>query len=302
MKVLKPRFEIIPQESGITGMFKHIETCGRVCYKSENKITETSHEDFLQMLLKKNHTAVFEHGTVYLVIPGFRGSLGKFYIDNKYSTVTRIKPPDNVEYMGDDYYVTTNYRVLAQKYRGSEDLQYYCTPTKHHEKRYTVKFICDRGISHEYVRNRGKNGNGFAQESTRYCNYSKAKSNNEISIIHPCWMDYPVPETSFDNFKRYCFQIGSNGKAIGEFWEDLDYWLFANMACEFSYINLIRLGWSAQKARSVLPTDLKTELIITATISDWEHFFYLRCDSSAHPQARELAIPLQEEFIKLNYL
>lgn len=123
----------------------------------------------------------------------------------------------------------------------------------------------------------------FAQESTRYCNYSKNKFNNELTFIIPCWN---------------CIKTGTyNG--VDKF--DGDYFEHSLREAEFYYFKLLELGWTPQQARAVLPNALKTELVMTGFVSDWKDFFKLRCDSSAHPQARELAIPLKEEFIKRGY-
>ena len=114
----------------------------------------------------------------------------------------------------------------------------------------------------------------FAQESTRYCNYSKDKFGNEITYILPCW------EMQKDEEELFLMQLEQ---------------------AQNVYNALISSGWKPQQARAILPNALKTELVMTGFISDWSHFFKLRCDSAAHPQARELAIPLKEEFIKRGY-
>lgn len=165
MRIIKPSFEIWDQEEGLEGVYKQIERAGRVCYKSEDKITEGSAKEFVERMIKSGHGAMLEHGTVYLRIPyGTMDDAGEFsnehivarYVDNPYSIVN-----DNIE---DDYwYVTSNYRVIIENgWLG--DLKHLCEPTEFHEERITVKFICDRGVSHEFVRHRVFS---FAQESTR---------------------------------------------------------------------------------------------------------------------------------------
>jgi thymidylate synthase (FAD) len=222
-------------------------------------------------MVNSGHGAMLEHGTVYLKFDNTRKwvseysledstYMGSFFTNNKYSKVNQV---------GDMMYVTTNYRVLVENNR-LDYLRYICEPTEHHEKRVTVKFICDRGVSHEFVRHRVSS---FAQESTRYCNYSKDKFGNEITCILPPW----ELEGSYLEFE-----------------EDLK-------VIESIYFKWLNKGWKAQEARYFLPTGIKTELVMTGFISDWEHFFKLRCHSTAHPQARELAIPLREEFIKREY-
>lgn len=310
MKLIKPSFEIIKQDSGITGLMQHIERCARTCYKSEDKITEESAPKFIDMLINRGHTAMLEHGTVYLVVldslpGGFGGpatedeqNILEFYYNNAYSEVVE-------QYIGMgayQYHITTNYRVLLQNDR-LKDLEYQCEPTEYHEKRITVKFICDRGVTAEYNRHRI---NSIAEMSTRYVAFDRDKFGGELSIIHPCWIPDSQLEMNRKNsptltdLKGYCDAI-SNQTDMDTF-SVIDYWLFANFACEYAYLNLRRLGWQAQQARIVLPLDLQTELVHTATVSQWEGFFKLRCAADAHPQARELAIPLQEEFKNLGYL
>jgi thymidylate synthase (FAD) len=302
MKLIKPSFEIWEQEAGLNGVFRQIERAGRVCYKSEDKISENTYKEFVDRMIKSGHGAMLEHGTVYLKC--------KTYISNLY-----IHPEDGQEedsndlckYFDSPYskmyddgewiYVTTNYRVLVEN-NWLDDLQYICEPTEFHEKRYTVKFICDRGVSHEFVRHRVMS---FAQESTRYCNYSKDKFGNEITYILPPWMD--DKQLGEQNSQELLIQIGSLSNPTYS-QEDLNelYFLFGLASSEVQYFNLIDNGWKPQEARAVLPNSLKTELVVTGFASDWEHFFKLRDAGSAHPQARELAQPLHEEFIKRNYI
>lgn len=135
----------------------------------------------------------------------------------------------------------------------------------------------------EFVRHRVFS---FAQESTRYCNYSKDKFGNELTFIIPCWTN--LGEGSYNDISDL---IHTDAVFINSICDAEDY-----------YLGLLNEGWTPQQARAVLPNALKTELVMTGFISDWEHFFDLRCDKAAHPQARELAIPLQEEFIKRGYI
>lgn len=191
-------------------------------------------------------------------------------------------------------YVTMNYRHVVEN-GWLEDLQYQCNPTEYHEKRISVRFICDRGISHELVRHRVFS---FAQESTRYCNYSKDQFGNELTFIIPCW----ILENKF--FRDNDFSIETNIKDVftGGDYSDLYSYFKILQEIENSYFKLLDYKWQPQQARAVLPNSLKTEIIMTGFVSDWKHFFDLRCDKAAHPQMRELAIPLQEEFIKLNLI
>ena len=161
MRLIKPSIEILEQEPGIQGIYKQIEKAGRTCYKSENLITEDSAEKFVNMIKDRQHTAMLEHGTVYLSCSDAEFIyLGLRYECNNYSNVVweEFAPGYRTR-----VYITTNYRVLYEN-NWLDDLKYLCEPTEYHEKRITVKFICDRGVSHEFVRHRVFS---FAQESTR---------------------------------------------------------------------------------------------------------------------------------------
>lgn len=277
MRIIKPSFEIWDQEEGLEGVYKQIERAGRVCYKSEDKITETSAREFVERMIRSGHGAMLEAGTIYLRYD-FKAredsnrvacNLWSKYKENIYSKAVQAQPILGV--LDGFVAITTNYRVLVEN-NWLDDLQYICEPTEFHEKRYTVKFICDRGVSHEFVRHRVMS---FAQESTRYCNYSKDKFNNECIFIQPPWLD--DIETNLD------------------FKDSLEH-------SEAAYFALIKRGWKPQQARNVLPNALKTELVMTGFASDWEHFFKLRDAGSAHPQAYELAHPLHMEFLRRGYI
>ena len=152
MKIIKPSFKIIGQAPGIGGMYKQIEMAGRTCYKSEDKITEDSAKEFVDRMIKSGHGAMLEHGTIYLHSTG--QELKKYY-SNKYSIVKYFsKNHVDEKHRGNDgWYVTTNLRVLVEN-DWMDDLQYLCEPTEYHERRITVKFVCDRGVSHEFVRHK----------------------------------------------------------------------------------------------------------------------------------------------------
>ena len=273
MKLIKPSYEILPQSSGLEGIFKQIEVAGRTCYKSENKITTDSAKGFVERMIASGHGAMLEHGTVYLTIYPHDAITGYKYRDNKYSKYfeRRIKEEPTPEVTK---YITTNYRVLVEN-SWLDDLEYAYEPTVFHEKRVSVKFICDRGVSHEYVRHRVFS---FAQESTRYCNYSKDKFSNELTFIEPLWLIR-----------------GKDNNQTATFLDTMHF-------IEDSYLLLLKENWSPQQARAILPNSLKTELIMTGFVSDWKHFFELRDAETAHPQARELAKPLHEEFIKNGWI
>ena len=295
MKLIKPSFEIWEQEPSLEGVFKQIERAGRVCYKSEDKIAEGTAKAFVDRMIASDHGAMLEHGTVYLkcktevinmCIHPEDGEEEYFNELEKYEYNSYSVTNDDGEYL----YVTTNLRVLVEN-DWVDDLQYQCEPTEYHEKIITVKFICDRGVSHEFVRHRVFS---FAQESTRYCNYSRDKFGNECTFIIPPWTEfkegnYPI---SWDGLYGSCNTL-----------VEYDSWFFWHLAlAERDYFKLLEKGWIAQQARAVLPNSLKTELVMTGTIEQWKGFFKLRDASSAHPQAYELAHPLHEEFIKRGYV
>lgn len=190
MKTIQAGFELLSEIDG-TKILKHIERCGRICYKSEGRITENSHLQFVKGIVSRGHEAVIEHASV------------------------------------------------------------------------SVKFIVDRGVSHEIVRHRMAS---YCQESTRYCNYAGDKFGEEITVIAPCF-----------------FEKGSDACSA---------WETACLAAEKQYFALLKEGRTPQEARAVLPTSLKTELIMTANLREWRHFFKLRTPRAAHPQMREVAIPL----------
>lgn len=175
MKLIKPSFEIIEQLPGEEGIYKQIELAGRVCWKSENKITEDSYKNFIEMLKSKQHLSVLEHGTVYLkydIIEHRSMNMANKYYFNKYSKAVIGHEPLH-GYETPEYKerfnghtcacITTNYRVLVEN-NWLDDLKYLCEPTENHQKRITVRFILDRAIANEFVRHRVFS---FAQESTR---------------------------------------------------------------------------------------------------------------------------------------
>lgn len=196
MKIIKPSVEFMHPVDG-EAIMKHLEACGRVCYKSEDRIEDGTANAFLRGIIKRGHEAVLEHARI------------------------------------------------------------------------SVKFICDRGVSHEIVRHRMAS---YCQESTRYCNYGGEKFGNEITVIEPFYLVGPDRENRYALWKNSC------------------------QAAEMAYTFMLDLGCSPQEARAVLPNSLKTELVMTANIREWRHFLRLRCSKAAHPQMREVAIPLLQMF------
>ena len=289
MKLVKPEFQIIePTGYTIDDIYKSIELAGRVSHKSEDKITETSAKDFVGRMLNMKHLATCEFGTVYLYAHSMYDLDIEKYRQNPYSKAI---------WNNNGHYISTNYRTLVEN-NWLDDLKYLCEPTEYHHKRYTVKYICDRAIANEIVRHRKFS---FLQESTRYCLYSSNKFNNELTFIIPCWfeeMNQGIIKFEEGLYKdTYCFQFteGNKGKSCS-------IWYNAMREAEEHYIELINLGWKAEEARNILPLSLKTELYMCGFTEDWEQFFKLRTTSNAHPQAKELAIPLKEEFIKRGYI
>lgn len=302
MKLINPKAELPLQQPGLEGVYKQIELAGRTCYKSEDKITENSAKPFVDRMIKSNHLAMLEHGTVYLEflceqpikITHSDGTSNVYDNTEIYNTLVNKYTKNSYSKVNERYtglggyavYITTNLRVLVEN-GWLDDLKYICEPTEYHEKRYTFKLTTSIGVSREFNRHRV---NSIAEESTRYCNYSKDKFGGEINITKPFWIsEGEYAGIGYDLFK-YCYAI-SQHKDQDEF-TDIDYWLFANLADEYSYMNLLRLGWTPQQARIVLPLDTKTELVHTAFASDWKHFFDLRYfgkTGAPHPNMVELA-------------
>ena len=272
MKLIRPSVEIRVQGAGEDGMFEHIEWAGRHCYKSHDKVTSDSAKKFVANIAKSGHGSVLEHGTIYLTIPQEDTHVVFTIMSLPYTKMRQC--PDM------SHAVTTNLRVI-EEHQKQYLLKYRTEPTEHHEKRITAKFVCDRGVSHEFVRHRSMS---LSQESQRYCNYNRDKFGGQITFIQPLWWD-----------------VASDAKA--DFKEAL-------LKAEASYIRAVmawderkpdkrfRTGFkgnplSPQMARMILPNATKTELIMTGFESDWKHFFELRCSPAAHPDARYLADKLK---------
>lgn len=318
MKIIKPKFEILEQrynkETLLEDMFKHIEICGRTCYKSEDKITKDSYKKFIEDLESKEHGAMLEHGTVYLTIPlgtpiddpqyMWKFDIAKFFMSNKYSKVKEktINKNVDVEIKGYGmrtqasahfYFITTNWRVIFEnrdkllpKYFSNQFnikteslkdsvLEWITEPTEEHEKRYTVRFTYHLAVARDINRHRVQS---IGEESTRYCNYSKDKFGNELNIIEPVFFsNLTKKRINSENqwsLKTMCRLIAQGRENE---MDDIDMWRFVNLACEFGYkYNVDIFKWTPQKASLMLPLDTKTESIHTAFASDWIHFFNLR--------------------------
>lgn len=149
MKLIKPSFEILEQGPGLEGIYEAIERAGRTCYKSERKEGTTA-KDFVDKMIASGHTAMLEHGTVYLDFPF---DLDSYYNEVSEGTKYRENPYSKVKHENTSLYVTTNLRVLVEN-GWLDDLKYVCEPTEHHKRRVTVRFTTDRGVSHEFVRHK----------------------------------------------------------------------------------------------------------------------------------------------------
>lgn len=258
-------------KNSLQDAFVDIERAGRVCYKSEDKITSTSAETFVQRMIKSNHTAMLEHGTIYLTVPIETSNVVSFYESNKYSKTVVDK--NSTEFI----YITTNYRVIVENNR-EDDLQYITNPTAYHEKRISVKFTTNRQVSHELVRHRTFS---FAQESTRYCNYTKDKFGSELTFI-----DYsPSIKELNNNVPNFLTNLTKYMLKV----------LFRKI--EKLYFCLIKTGWKPQQASLVLPFGIKTEIVMTGFESDWKHFMNLRYyekTGAVHPMMKDLTNKLHE--------
>lgn len=271
MKLIKQSFEFINQtDFSLVGIKKHIERCARVSYKSENKITDTSYEKFVNMLESRGHDRPLEFGTVYLTLRGDDTDALRnifIYAENPWTKIRKqvIKAEYDPNIRVVLNYVTTNYRVIVENHL-EEDLKYLCEPTEYHYKRYTVHMILDRGVMDEF---RTHVGLSHLAESTRYCNYSKDKFGNELTFIQPCW---DIRGSNYIDFLQHA---------------------------EWGYFRMLKNGWTPQQARSILPLGIKSELISCGFKDAWENFFKRRDAPDAHPMAQEIANPMHKEFFKL---
>lgn len=309
MELITPSFEIWTQEitSPIEDMYAHIARCTRVCYQSEKKDDKETEEEFVKRVILRNlpfkceanHLAMLEHGTVYLDFLNVTGTkwyeLVRKYDENKYSYVNTKTG-----------LVTTNLRVLVEN-DWLDDLKYFCPPTHGHKLRVTVSFTTNIGVSREFNRHRV---NSIAEESTRYCNYNK-RNDGQIKIGLPAWLldDEHLPYIkghANDDVVSYATGIiNQEEDEILKTWCDMDFYLCGLTFCNWCYNMLIKKGWKPQQAREVLPLATKSQLIHTAFIDDWKHFFALRADGVSgppHPNAKLVAAPLKEEFIKRSYI
>lgn len=309
MQIIKPSFSII-NTNVTTGdeILERLEKIGRTCYKSEDKITEGSARRFIKMLVDRGHLAMIEHHRFIAKIP--EDMFNSILMENlhfmsltktesngcivSYNARTLIDAvnseyikglsrkslealllitskhydcPELFNLVNNEPYDKSLDNLKVQFLTNAELLE---VGTEYEIRSHcwqTVRFICDRGVSHELVRHRVAS---FGQESTRYCNYSKDKFGNELTFIEPVFWHNENPETEH----LYCS------------------WQRACENAEKEYMSMISNGAQPQEARSILPNSIKTEIVVTMTVDGWRNFFRLRCDTPAHPQMRELSIPL----------
>lgn len=295
MKLETQSVKIEVQEPGIDGLLKHVEKCGRTCYKSEDKIDQFSARRFVSMLKTSGHLSVLEHGTLYLKVnvpskdewtyseDSLNVALVSFFEENQYSRVNWYL--ENGKQVA---YVTTNYRVIIENRLDEEEICKLMVPWEEKfDKRVTVRMFTSVGISRELNRHRC---HSISEQSTRYCNYSKDKFGNELTFIIPSFADIDHAEVKPSD--------ASIDLQILYYLDPTSQWLCQMKSAEQAYMYLIDSGLKPQEARYVLPLSLKTELVHTAYLDDWEQFFKQRCDVHAHPDMRVLANLIKSQFMK----
>ena len=308
MQIINPGFTEIHDENPQ----KHIEYIARTCYKSNDLITDDSNKRFIKNIYDRQHWAMLEHYIFIYEIPGevydhLNKSCYKYFICTNYNykvdnvftfrCIASFSARSLLDILCDSKLMEDQYtsfiieKIICQiihdyncaelfgnefegkydeRYRAIKDINILTDKERLKHGWHSIKFICDRGVSHEIVRHRDAS---FAQESTRYCNYAKDKFGKEITVIKPCYL-----KDGSDNPNEEMVAWGIWTRAIEN--------------SEKAYFEMLDVGCSPQEARAVLPNSLKTEVIMTARNYEWQHFFSLRCDKAAHPQMRELALPL----------
>lgn len=328
MNIVKPNHRLMYP---IKNPLKHIEEIGRRCYKSEDAITETSAEPFVHRLFERGHHAMIEHFRFIVEINQYDYyPIARCVEYNKYITLTaegRYIMSASARGINDMYEALCNSEKIDDMVTASVLVgiaqsiisHYGCATMFHkgiiedsvskdayddvriiedfgelsdHEYQmhawYSVVFTCDRGVTHEMVRHRDAS---FAQESTRYCNYSGGKYGSSITVIDPLF---------FDKNEKLRYVDGCD-RAINKYivWKDcMDY-------IENAYMLLTKLGATPQEARTVLPTSTKAEIVITAQVHEWNHIFDLRVlgkTGAPHPQIKEVMEPAFHEMMEKNLL
>lgn len=273
MKLINPSVELITQTPGLEGIYKQVERVGRVCYKSEDKITEDSAKPFVDRMINMQHYAMLEHGTVYLAAPYNNEDLIFWKVANSPYSKGVCDDKSNL------LCLTTNLRVIAELSAWEVIDKYICEPTETHAKRICLKFTTSIGVSREFNRHRTAS---IAEQSTRYCNYSKEKFGGEVTFVIPSWLNFK--EGSY-NQRDYDKDFYINDSSEYSYMIHL-------LTAEATYLKLINDGWQPQQAREVLPLATATEVVYTAFEDDWRHFFRLRSLESTgkvHPNAKQVA-------------
>ena len=265
--IIEPSVQMLKQQEGISGMMIAVESAARTCYKSEDKITEGSAVKMVENLCKRGHTAMLEHATVYFTWP--QGIADNIKYDIIYSRFSSLNFDEN------NTFVTTNMRVVFEACENNlvKMLDFIrahaVAPTDNHQKRISFRIICDRGVTHELVRHRVFS---FAQESTRYVKYGEKQP---FKFIKPSWWDDKIVNEQFtlehEIFRNFC-------------------WHTAEI-----YEELLKLGETPQQARAVLCNAIKTEIVMTGTLQQWEAFLKLRTDKAAHPDMQIIANMIKEQ-------
>lgn len=269
MKLIENKIEKLEQKYDLLGIYEQIEIAGRTAYKSLDKIEYDKNgrsktaKEFVDRMVSMNHGSTLEHGTVYLLIHSKDDNMRPYYFNN-YSICKLLPYIDNEGHS--IWAVTTNYRVLVEN-NLLDDLEFLCEPTEFHEERTTFRLTCARVQADSFTRHRAFS---FLMESTRYCNYSNGKFDNEITVVEP---------TRWDDFSAVQQNL---------FFGAWDY-------AKHNYMTLIKTGVKPEDARDVLPLQLKTELIMTGTESQWNEFFKLRISDHAHPDAKYIAEQIKEQ-------
>ena len=281
-------------------IWSHIAKCARTCYQSEPRNNGETDEEFVKRVILRNysfeeigesrelqlklHLSVLENGTVYLDIPNNVQTLEflNFFRNNKYS-----KTYQHGNLRRNSVAITTNMRVIVEN-NLMLCLTYLCAPTEYHFLRTTFNIITDIGVARELARHRT---HSISEESTRYCNYSKDKFNNELTFIKP----YCLNDEKLKLYGDYHTVIRDKSP------ESI---FIANLNnVERDYLDLIKLGWTPQQARQILPLSTKVQTIHTAFNSDWDEFISLRadaCSGSVHPNMKVIANKIKRLMSKEN--
>lgn len=323
MKIIEPSIEYWPQEAGMEGVWNQIARATRVCYQSKPREGESSGDFVKRIILKpaliegnlndlehckfdfdKMHGAMLEHGTVYITVPPYiaddkiSAKAFTILITNKYSKVNTVNNWD---------YITNNLRVLFEE-NILDCLKYITEPTEHHAKRYTFSVITDIGVTREMNRHRTFS---ITEQSTRYCDLTRNRFGDCLNFPVPSWINKNLLETSeVDNCLLSDMSNDLNSATtenINNFnikeangidnWDDIDFYIYANIVAQYCYKALRNKGWRPEQARQVLPLGLKTQAVYTAFSDDWYHFLKLRADNvsgKAHPNIQLVAKKIKD--------